>query len=150
MLRRLIALSALFGWLFYSLPTHQVGYLLVFPVTIVWAFGFAVVVANQVAFWMANHPKVHWEVSRLWESFLPRLKSWTVPSDCPEIRSVQVAPVLLLVSFGVGWLVVLQLERSIAWEFAALLGMFELRACSHPARSAFGIGREWVPGFRCG
>ncbi len=119
----LIALSALLGWLFYSLPTHQVGYLLVFPVTLAWAFGFALVVAKQVAGWMANHPKVHWEVARQWESFFPGLKSWTVPADCPEVRSVQVAPVLLFVSFGVGWLVVLQLERSIAWEFAALLGI---------------------------
>ena len=119
----IIVVSILLAWLFGTLPSHRVGYGLVFPLTLAWTFGFAWIAAKQAAFWMANHPRVQWEISRKWESFFPHFGGFSAPGECPDVRSVHFAPILLGLAYGFGWYVLLFMERSSLWEFSSLWGI---------------------------
>ncbi len=118
-----VVVSILLASLFGSLPSQRVGYALVFPLTIAWALGFGWVAAKQAAYWIANHPKVEWAVARKWESFFPQFGSFTVPSECPDVRSLLFGPILLGIAYAFGWFVLLRMEQTPFWEFASLWGV---------------------------
>jgi hypothetical protein len=116
----LIVVAGVLGWLFHRLPSLRVGYGAIFPLSLAWVSLFSLVLARQVAHWMANHPKVEWEVARKWESLLAAISGGPIPDDCPEVRSVRTAPVFLLAAYGIGWGVLLRVEQTSSWEFSAV------------------------------
>lgn len=115
--------SILLAMLFNTIPSQRAGYGLVFPLTLALTFGFGWLAAKQAAYWMANHPKVEWATARKWESFFPQFGNLTVLADCPDARSLLFAPLLLVLSYAFGWLVLLRMEQSAFWEFASLWGI---------------------------
>ncbi len=119
-----IIAASILGWLFHSIPSNRLGYGLAFPLVVIAVACFSLLLAKQIAFWMANHPKVEWEVSRKWEGYFPVLHNLAVPAECPEIRGLIAAPILFVLAYGFGWLVLLRIEETPIWEFASVWGMF--------------------------
>ncbi len=124
-----IIAASILGWLFHSIPSNRLGYGLAFPLVVIAVACFSLLLAKQIAFWMANHPKVEWEVSRKWEGYFPVLHNLSAPAECPEIRGLIAAPILFVLAYGFGWLVLLRIEETPIWEFASEPGWFLAVPC---------------------
>lgn len=123
MVAGVVLASAVCAWLLQAVPSRPIGYALAFPLTIAWAGIFAWHLAKQVAFWMANHPRVEWATARKWEGFLESPFRGPIPPECAELRSLRAAPYLLAAAYGVGWLALRAAMSTSAWEYAPLWGV---------------------------
>lgn len=119
----LVVVAGALGWVFSSLSSQRLAYGIFFPLVVAGAGAFAVILARQVAYWMANHPRVEWATARKWEGFFPSLARPQVPSECPEALSLWLAPLFAMLAYGVGWLVLLRVEETPQWEYASVWGI---------------------------
>ena len=109
-----MAVAALVLLALAQITTLGTLYFVVFGQALAVAVTVALLIAKQATHWMAVHPRVDWRECRQWRYIWTKLFTGAIPAECPEILSVRLALIVVVVQFGLGYIVLFHRTSSVA------------------------------------